>query len=77
MRMDIKKAVSVKSLGELLEATDLEEEKVRMSINLPYFEGTGESLRPILRSHKKILFLNCKHFAETPLQTERLSGCTR
>ena len=58
MRMDIKKAISVKSLGKLLEATDLEEEKIRMSINLPYFEGTSESLRPILRSHKKILFLN-------------------
>ena len=77
MRMDIKKAISVKSLGESIEATDLEEEKIRMSIILPYFEGTRESLRPILRSHKKILFLNWKHFAETPLQTERLSGCTR
>ena len=32
--------------------TDIQEVKIRMSINLPYVEGTGEKLRRIFRSHK-------------------------
>ena len=34
------------------QATGIQEEKIRMSINLPYVEGTSEKLRRILRSHK-------------------------
>ena len=35
-----------------MQATDIQEEEIRMSINLPYVEGTSEKLRRILRSHK-------------------------
>ena len=34
------------------QATDIQEEKIRMSIHLPYVEGTSEKLQRILRSHK-------------------------
>ena len=34
------------------QTTDIQEEEIRMSINLPYVEGTSEKLRRILRSHK-------------------------
>ena len=37
---------------QLTQATDIQEEEIRMSINLPYVEGTSENLRRILRSHK-------------------------
>ena len=37
---------------QLTQATDIQEEDIRMSINLPYVEGTSEKLRRILRSHK-------------------------
>ena len=37
---------------QLTQATDIQEEEIRMSINLPYVEGTSEKLRCILRSHK-------------------------
>ena len=37
---------------QLTEATGIQEEDIRMSINLPYVEGSGEKLRCILRSHK-------------------------
>ena len=54
-RMDIRKALLVKSLRELLttslpelqqqtQAADIQEEEIRMSINLPYAEGTSEKL---------------------------------
>ena len=33
-------------------AADIREEEIRMTINLPYVEGTSEKLRRILRSHK-------------------------
>ena len=35
-----------------MQATDIQEEEIRISINLPYVEGTSEKLRRILRSHK-------------------------
>ena len=35
-----------------IQATNISEEEIRMSINLPYVEGTSENLRRILRSHK-------------------------
>ena len=38
--------------NQLTQATDIQEEEIRMSINLPYVEGTSEKLRRILRSHK-------------------------
>ena len=56
--MDIKKALLVKSfvelpqLQQLMQATDIQEEEIRMSINLPFVEGTSEKLRRIVRSHK-------------------------
>ena len=37
---------------QLMQATDIQEEDIRVSINLPYVEGTSEKLRHILRSHK-------------------------
>ena len=37
---------------QLTEATDMQEEEIKISINLPYVEGTSEKLRRILRSHK-------------------------
>ena len=33
-------------------ATDIEKQEVRMSVNLPYVEGTSEKLRRTLRSRK-------------------------
>ena len=62
--MDVRKTLLVKSLRELLtitaclqshqltQATDIQEEEIKMSINLPYIESTSEKLRRILRSHK-------------------------
>ena len=37
---------------QLTQTTDIQEEEVRININLPYVEGTSEKLRRILRSHK-------------------------
>ena len=37
---------------QLTQARDIQEEEIRISINLPYVEGTSEKLRRILRSHK-------------------------
>ena len=34
------------------QATDIQEEEIRMSINLPHVEDVSEKLRRILRSHK-------------------------
>ena len=39
---------------QLTQARDIQEEEIRISINLPYVEGTSEKLRRILRSHKII-----------------------
>ena len=64
--MDIKKALLIKSLEllritdnhswpqsqQLTQATDIQDEEIKMSINLPYVEGTSEKLWRILRSHK-------------------------
>ena len=65
--MDIEKTLLVKFLRELLililihnlsqsqqlmQTTDIQEEEIRISISLPYVEGTSEKLRGILRSHK-------------------------
>ena len=62
--MDIKKALLVKSFRkitnnhnlpqskQLTQATYIQEEEIRMSINLPYVKGTSEKLQRILRSHK-------------------------
>ena len=37
---------------QLTQVTDIQEEEIRISINLSYVEGASEKLRPILRSHK-------------------------
>ena len=62
--MDIEKALlivfrritsnnhSLPQSQQLTQATDIKEEEIRISINLPYIEGTSEKLRCILRSHK-------------------------
>ena len=34
-----------------MQATDIQEEEIKMSINLPYIDGTSEKLLCILRSH--------------------------
>ena len=44
--------VSLPQSQQLTEATDIQEEEIRLSINLPYVEGTSEKLHRILRSHK-------------------------
>ena len=43
---------SLPKLQQQMQATDIQEEEIKMSINLPYVEGTSEKLRRILRSHK-------------------------
>ena len=43
---------SLSQSEQLTQATDIQEEETKMSINLPYVEGTSERLRRILRSHK-------------------------
>ena len=45
---------SLSQSQQLTQATAIQEEKIRISINLPYVEGTSEKLRRILRSHKII-----------------------
>ena len=37
---------------QLMQATDVQKEEIRININLPYVDGTSEKLRRILRSHK-------------------------
>ena len=37
---------------QLKQATDIQEEEIRISIKLAYVEGTSENLQRILRSHK-------------------------
>ena len=63
--MDTRKTLLVKSLRELFnnhslsqsqqqaQATDIQEEEIGMSINLPYVEGTSEKLWCILKSNKR------------------------
>ena len=43
---------SLSQSRQLTQATDIHEEEIRMSINLPYIEGTSEKLQHILRYHK-------------------------
>ena len=43
---------SLLQLQQQMQAADIQEEDIKMSINLPYVEGTNEKLRCILRSHK-------------------------
>ena len=43
---------SLPQLQQQTQAADIQEEEVKMSINLPYVKGTSEKLRRILRSHK-------------------------
>ena len=43
---------SLPQLQQQTQATDIQEEEIKMSINLPYVEGISEKLRRILRSHK-------------------------
>ena len=43
---------SLPQAQQLTQATNIQEEKIRMSISLPYVEGTSQKLRRILRSQK-------------------------
>ena len=43
---------SLPLLQQQTQAADIQEEEIKMSINLSYVEGTSEKLRRILRSHK-------------------------
>ena len=43
---------SFPQLQQQTQAADIEEEEIKMNINLPYVEGTSEKLRRIPRSHK-------------------------
>ena len=43
---------SLSQSQQLMQTTDIQEEEIRISISLPYVEGTSEKLRGILRSHK-------------------------
>ena len=43
---------SLPQLQQQMQAEDIQEEEIKMSINLPYVEGTSEKLQCILRSHK-------------------------
>ena len=43
---------SLPQLQQQTQAADIQEEDIKMSINLPYVEGTSAKLRRILRSHK-------------------------
>ena len=63
--MDIRKAKIFKRITnnhslpqsqQLTQVTDIQEEEIRMSINLLYIEGTSEKLWHILRSHKITTF---------------------
>ena len=47
---------------QLTQATDIQEEEIRMSINLQYYKHTSEKFWCILRCHK-FNFLHWKHFA--------------
>ena len=42
---------SLPQLQQQTQAADIQEEEIKMNINLPYVEGTSEKLRRILRSH--------------------------
>ena len=43
---------SLSQSQQQMEATDIQEEEIRMSINLSYIKGSSEKLQRILRSHK-------------------------
>ena len=43
---------SLPELQQQMQAADIQEEEIKMNINLPYVEGTSEKLRRILRLHK-------------------------
>ena len=45
---------------QLTQATDIQKEEIRMSINLPYVEGTGEKLRSTFYTEKTLRKLLCK-----------------
>ena len=47
-----------------MQATDIQEEEIRMSINLPHVEGASEKPRFILRSHK----IKSTFYTETTLR---------
>ena len=48
----IKNNHSLPQSQQLTQATDIQEEEIRVSKNLPYVEGTSEKKWHILRSHK-------------------------
>ena len=79
--MDNRKTLLVKSLRKLLinhslsqskrqaQATDIQEEEVRMSINLPYVENTSEKLRRTVKSQSAYIKT---HYGEAILRYRKL-----
>ena len=73
--MDVRKSLLVKSLRELLtttaclthsnkQATYIQDDEIKVNINLTYVEGISEELRCIFRSHKiRYHFLYSEHLA--------------
>ena len=51
-RDDLTNNNSLSQSQQQRQATDIQEEKIRMTINLSYVEGTSEKLQCILRFHK-------------------------
>ena len=49
---------------QLTQALDIQEEEIRMCINLPYVEGTSKKLRRILRPDK----IRCTFYTEKTLR---------
>ena len=45
---------SLSQSQQLMQATDIQEEEISMSINLPHVEGTSEKLRRILKGSQRI-----------------------
>ena len=46
------KLTDKKKLRNVTNIQDIQDEEIRISVNLPYVEGTSEKLQHILRSHK-------------------------
>ena len=60
-----------------MQFTDIQEEGIRISINLPYIKGTSEKLWHILRSHKiKSTFYNKNTLHKLQVATENKNNFT-
>ena len=39
-----------------MQATDIQEEEIKMNINLPYVKDSSEKLKRVIKTHMKIYF---------------------